>query len=91
MKYLISITTALLLLTGCASNKVVSVKQSWPDAPDEIMTSCNQLKELTDPTTLSNLTQTVATNYSEYFVCSLKVDTWIEWYKQQKDNYEGKK
>ncbi len=33
---------------------------------------------------LSKVIEVVAENYTQYHECKLKVDAWVEWYKQQK-------
>jgi hypothetical protein len=72
-----------LLLTGCASTTVpVTVK--FPQAPATLLEKCITLKKLEEPATLSSIAKTVAENYTSYHECSLKNDTWIDWYGKQK-------
>jgi|APCry1669189567_1035234.scaffolds.fasta_scaffold107008_2 hypothetical protein len=75
-----------LALSGCATTKVIAVKQPFPTVGPELLTNCDPLQEVSDPTTLSKLTETVAKNYTTYYICSTKVEGWIEWYKQQQAN-----
>ncbi len=85
MRYLL----IAFLLTGCT---VVPVKQKFPDAPKEMMTSCNELKLIDkNETKLSEVVSNVVSNYSDYHECKAKNDAWIEWYKKQKKNFESKK
>ena len=79
MKYIILMLP--LLLIGCKS---VPVKMSFPEAPAEIMTACPGLKELKENAQMSDVLEVVTANYSTYYECKVKVDAWIEWYKQQK-------
>lgn len=74
-----------LLLGGCTT--VTPLAQQFPDAPALISEPCAQLTLLNDPTTLSELTKTIADNYAKYHTCSAIVDAWIEWHTQQKENF----
>lgn len=80
MKYFVLLMP--LLLTGCF--KSIPVKMSFPDAPSEMKVSCPDLKQVKENAELSDILETVTTNYSQYHECKNKVDAWIEWHKQQK-------
>lgn len=82
MRYLV----LALLLSGCATNVPVTAK--FPDAPKNL-TACPQLDTVSDDVKLSGLTNTVTKNYSTYYECAVKVDTWNEWYQIQKRIFEG--
>jgi uncharacterized protein YceK len=86
MKYLLAIS---LLLSGCST--VVPVSNKFPEAPAKIMKSCPDLKKLDDTSKLSGVSKTVTINYSTYYECALKLDSWIEWYNIQKKIPEGLK
>ena len=81
MKYLI----LLLLLTGCTT---VPVAQKFPEAPQQLLETCDRLQLLENPTTLSILTKTVAENYKRYHLCANKHEGLVEWYRQQKRVFE---
>jgi hypothetical protein len=88
-KYLGPLLLALLLLiliTGCST--VVPVTVKFPDAPDRIKIKCPQLKTLTEEAKLSDIAKTVTENYTTYYECAVRNDTWIEWYETQKIIYE---
>lgn len=85
MRYLL----IALLLSGCATNVPVTAK--FPDAPKYGMIKCPQLKTVNDGVKLSELTDTVTMNYSTYYECAVKADTWQEWYEIQKRIFEGVK
>lgn len=85
MKYLL----ILLLLSGCST--VVPVTNKFPNAPDTIMQKCPELKTLEDNAKLSDVSKTVTLNYSTYYECAVKLDSWIEWYTIQKKISEGLK
>lgn len=75
-----------LLLTGCVA---VPVQQKFPDAPESLKQACPQLEDVPAGTTkLSDLLSVVIGNYALYHECQMKVDTWNEWYKTQKEIYE---
>lgn len=86
MKYLTFLLP--ILLTGCLT---VPVKQSFPEIPEELKQSCPDLAQVENTEKLSVVLDTVVKNYTEYHECKLKVDTWLEWYKQQKQIYESVK
>jgi hypothetical protein len=84
MKYLL----VLLLLTGCATAPVTS---KFPEAPTILLEPCEDLAKLKEETKLSEVAKTVVTNYTKYNECALKNESWIEWYKKQKQLFEGLK
>ena len=88
MKYLVILLA--LVLGGCST--VVPVTQRWPEAPGlQATTACKPLEKLGTAPQLSDVAQTVANNYNEYWNCSIKLDAWIEWYQKQKIIHEGLK
>jgi hypothetical protein len=79
-----------LMLAGCLATSPVIKAPTWPDSPGkQSLESCPALKELDNATELSEIASVVVENYSTYYQCSVKVDAWIEWYKLQKDIYDG--
>jgi hypothetical protein len=78
-----------LLLAGCLSTPVA---ETFPEVPAELLVACPDLK-LVDPDTtkLSEVVGIVAGNYGQYQECKIKVDTWVEWYKHQKDIFNSVK
>lgn len=86
MRYLAIVLT--LCLTGCSTTAPVVAK--FPDEPGKAaMESCPQLTIVENGVKLSKLTDTVTQNYSTYYECAVKVDTWQEWYRVQKQIFEG--
>ena len=73
------------LLTGCLATPV---KRNFPEAPDVLKERCPVLEKVADDVKLSELTKTIATNYTTYYDCSVKMDAWIEWYRVQKQIFE---
>jgi len=71
-----------LFLAGCLTTPVI---EKFPEVPAELLVACPDLK-LIDPgtTKLSEVIGIVAENYGQYQECQIKVDTWIEWYNNQK-------
>lgn len=88
MKKLIASVFAIVL-TACVS---VPVDRIFPKAPDELKTACPDL-QLIDPTTtkLSDVINTITSNYGQYQSCQNKVDIWIEWYNKQKEIFDSVK
>lgn len=81
------VLAAALVLVGCSTP--VPVRQSWPEAPVEIMERCAPLKQLeTDKGTMRDLLLTVIDNYAAYYHCSTKTQTWQDWYRAQKKIFE---
>lgn len=86
MKVLLTLPLALLL-SGCLVS--VPVKPKFPEPIADLMKSCPELKEVAPGTTKLSETITVITqNYGEYHLCKAKVDSWIEWYNEQKKIYD---
>lgn len=84
MKYTL---LSCLLLTGCAT-AVPEVAQ-FPEPPGEAaLASCAELQKLESSAKLSDISKTITANYTKYYECSIKNDTWIEWYKTQKRLFE---
>ena len=83
MRYLL----ILLLVSGCSTAPVVA---KFPEKPKNVEI-CPQLDTVPDNVKLSGLTGTIAKNYSTYYECAVKNDTWNEWYEIQKRIFEGVK
>jgi len=85
MKYLLLIS--VLLLQACST--VVPVGAKFPDGPGKVaMEACPALKKLPEDVVLSDVSKTVANNYTTYYECAVKMDAWIEWYQVQKNIFE---
>jgi len=85
MRYLL----IALLLSGCST--VVPVTAKFPEAPKLGAGKCPQLQTVNENIKLSELTKTVTINYSTYYECAVKADSWQEWYEIQKRIFEGVK
>jgi len=77
---------SLIALSGCSTTVPVTVK--FPKAPAELMTTCPDLKQTQPTSKLSDVLQVVTDNYSQYYECRVKLDSWIEWHKTQKKLFE---
>lgn len=75
-------------LVGCSTTVPVIAK--FPDAPSS-MGKCGELNKLNTDAKLSDVAQTVTSNYSTYYECAVKNDAWIEWYQVQKSIFESVK
>jgi type IV pilus biogenesis protein CpaD/CtpE len=78
------------LLAGCAATD--GVTRHFPDVPEDLKKPCPEL-ELVSPKTdkLSDVVTVVSDNYTEYHLCRIRVDGWIEWYNAQKSIFESVK
>lgn len=71
------------LLAACST--AVPVTQSFPDAPAILMEKCPELKIiLGEKVSIVDFTKTVSENYTTYYECSAKNNSWQEWYVKQK-------
>jgi hypothetical protein len=52
------------------------------------MEKCPDLAKIKEDAALSDIAKTVNANYSEYYVCAVKLDLWIEWYQIQRKIFE---
>lgn len=79
-----------LLLSGCST--VVPVVAKFPEAPGTLVQEpCTELKKLQNDPKLSDVAKTVTVNYSEYYMCAVKLEAWQRWYREQKTLYESLK
>lgn len=87
IKTLLSLAVALSLV-GCATPVPVTAK--FPEPPGKLSTTpCSNLQKLNEDAKLSDVAKTVTVNYTEYYICAVKVDAWIEWYNVQKTIFEN--
>ena len=84
MKYLIIV--AVLLIAGCSS---VPVVVKFPDVPKDMLETCPDLKSVPETTKLSEILPVVVDNYGQYYTCKDTVDSWIDWYKNQKKIFDS--
>lgn len=88
MKKLLLVLPLMFLLSGCL---VTPVKRNFPEVPKELMEACPDLKQTEQTEKLSEVIRVVTENYSQYHECRIKVDTWMEWYKTQKEIFDSVK
>jgi hypothetical protein len=86
MKSLLAILL-MITLTGC----VAPVKREFPKVPDQLMKPCPELIDVPNTRKLSEVLTVVTKNYGQYNECGIKVDSWIEWYTQQKKIFDSVK
>lgn len=85
---ILALVFSVLLLSGCVATPV---KRSFPEVPKELMVACPELKNAPQTEQLSEVLKVVVDNYGQYHECRIKVDTWIEWYKTQKQIFDSVK
>lgn len=78
----------VLILSGCLATPV---KRTFPDVPEDLKVACPDLAMLETTTKLSEVVTVVVKNYGQYQECQIKSETWIEWYKTQKEIFESVK
>lgn len=84
------IIALVLLLSGCSTTVPVTAK--FPQAPGTLVQeACPNLQKLEGSAKLSDVAKTVSVNYSEYYLCAVKLEAWQRWYHEQKTIYEGLK
>lgn len=87
MKLLILSLT--LLLSACTT---VPVTARFPQAPGALVQEpCPNLQKLQDEAKLSDVAKIVTVNYTEYYMCAVKLEAWQRWYREQKTIYESVK
>lgn len=88
--FIIVIMMVLFVLVGCSTT--VPVTRKFPDAPDGKFTeACPNLLKISEDSKLSDISKTITVNYTTYYECAVKVDSWNEWYKIQKNIFESVK
>ncbi len=81
------ILITLLFLAGCSSTPV-PVKRSFPEAPEPLMEKCLPLISTAEDAKLSDVAKAISYNYSLHYECSVKVEAWQEWYRNQKKIFD---
>jgi hypothetical protein len=84
MKYLAWLL--LTILVGCSTDAPLTY--TFPSAPNMMLERCPDLEMLNNTMKLSEVTKTISDNYSKYHGCTDRNDTWIEWYKKQKETFD---
>lgn len=81
-----------IALTLSACSTTVPVTAKFPAAPGTLVQEpCPDLKKLEEQAKLSDVAKTITVNYSEYYMCAIKLEAWQRWYREQKIIYEGLK
>jgi hypothetical protein len=76
-----------MFMMGCSTT--VPVVAKFPQAPERLMQPCSQLEKLENEAKLSDVAKSVTNNYTKYHECSIQNESWIEWYKTQKQIFES--
>ena len=83
------ILSLVLLLSACTT---VPVTAKFPQAPGALVQEpCPNLQKLQDEAKLSDVAKIVTVNYTEYYMCAVKLEAWQRWYREQKTIYESVK
>lgn len=86
MKSIIAALAGSVMLSGCFT--ILPKVKEFPPPPKTAMEPCEMLKTV-DEATLSSLMKTVTVNYSTYYQCAIKQNSWIEWYNIQQQIHKG--
>lgn len=90
MKFIFTLLLSITL-TGCAwlKPKLTAAKPPFPEAIPELTQPCPDLETIKgDQVAITELMKSVVNNYVLYYKCSLKNDSWNDWYKKQKEIYD---
>lgn len=83
------ILSLALLLSACTT---VPVTAKFPQAPGALVQEpCPNLQKLQEEAKLSDVAKIVTVNYTEYYLCAVKLEAWQRWYREQKTIYESVK
>ena len=85
----ILILSLTLLLISCATS--VPVAPKFPEVPERLLVKFPTLEKLENEAKLSDITKTIKKNYTTYYECAVKHDTFVEWYHKQKQIFESVK
>ena len=81
-----------IALTLSACSTTVPVTAKFPQAPGTLVQEpCPNLQKLAEQAKLSDVAKIVTVNYTEYYMCAVKLEAWQRWYSEQKTIYEGLK
>jgi hypothetical protein len=84
----LALLLAVVVMSGCST---VPVERKFPNVPKELMESCPDLKQTQSTNKLSEVLTIVVENYGQYHECKVKADSWMEWYKTQKQIFDSVK
>ena len=77
---------SVLTLTAC---QAVPIKRTFPSLPLAISTECPTLNLHPDTSEFSEHVKVIVSNYGKYHECSIKVEQFLKWYTEQKENFES--
>ena len=77
-----------LMLVGCVT---VPVTQTFPKAPDTLMETPQDLKEVPAGAAADQVFEVVIENYGTYYEVSNKLKGWQQWYIDQKKIFDSVK
>lgn len=83
------VLSLVLLLSACTT---VPVTAKFPQAPGALVQEpCPNLQKLQEEAKLSDVAKILTVNYTEYYMCAVKLEAWQRWYREQKTIYESVK
>lgn len=80
-----AIFACVMILSGCSA---VPIKQSFPTAPESLLQPPLEMSPANESTKLSDFLLTVTDNYSICDSNANRLQSWIDWYTEQKRIFE---
>jgi hypothetical protein len=78
----VAIAVIVVLLTGCASKRIMPVTMNFPQAPETILLEPEILEPLPeDAKEMSDLLENSTVNYGKYRELKIKYQQWQRWYE----------
>jgi hypothetical protein len=79
---LLVVLAVVLVLTGCASKRIMPVTMNFPQAPEPILLEPEKLEPLpADAKELSDLLENSTVNYGKHRELQMKYQQWQRWYE----------
>lgn len=79
---LLVVLIVILVLTGCASKRIMPVTMNFPQAPEPILLEPEKLDPLpADAKELSDLLENSTVNYGKHRELQMKYQQWQRWYE----------
>lgn len=80
----------VVLLASCSTITPTEIPKFPTQYSKELMTKCADLNVIEhENVPLTELINLIVANYKLYHECSLKTETWIKWYNEQKRLYDA--
>jgi PBP1b-binding outer membrane lipoprotein LpoB len=86
MRMILSVILILTFLVGCSTTPI---KRNFPDAPKELLQKCEKLELISnDKIVITDMMKVIIRNYQLHYECENKLESWQEWYTNQRKIFE---